>query len=41
MSVVEFSRALSSFVFYQHRVTAHLKKVKNNVDNLIKNLDGK
>jgi 5-methylcytosine-specific restriction endonuclease McrA len=41
MSVVEFSRALSSFIFYQHKVVSHLKKVKNNVDNLIRSIDGK
>jgi len=41
MSVVEFSRALSSFIFYQHRVVSHLKKIKNNVDDLIKKIDGK
>jgi 5-methylcytosine-specific restriction endonuclease McrA len=41
MSVVEFSRALSSFIFYQHRVTSRLKRIKNNVDDLITKINGR
>jgi hypothetical protein len=39
MSVVEFSRALSGLIFYEHtrhkESLAYLKKVKLNVDGLI------
>jgi CRISPR/Cas system Type II protein with McrA/HNH and RuvC-like nuclease domain len=35
MSVVEFSNALNSFIFFNHRSISHLKKIKKNVDELI------
>lgn len=35
MNIIEFSRALSSFIFYSHKSIHHLKKIKHNVDLLI------
>lgn len=35
MNIIEFSRALNSFIFFEHRTISHLKKIKRNVDILI------